>query len=383
MLKKTSVLSVKYTIESIYNWIVYTKTKYMRIFMQTIAIVGLGNISSTYAMTRHNVGFQFLSSITDIINSRYSSNYERIRFGDFLLGDIEDKISVKHKNNCIQWIEDKNLRSYIATIGIRDFIEVFMNYPKFLMQFKFLRKKTQELSIKYALNILNSLDRDYQILLIAPTTFMNKSGDALQKIQKRFNIIKTIVVYDDLDTRFGSLNFRASGGSGGHNGLKSINEYYKDYLRVKIGIGCNIFFSDISSINVNNSMTAEFDIIKTKFIDILEERLNFNPVFKNKTIFKVMNDEISSNLKLKDNYEIFMKQFYNIGKSGMQEVSNYVLSQFSKQEKVIMPILLAYTSFVLIGAIFEYVYKIQTMDCDILDSSADFMPLDIFGIQLK
>ena len=48
-----------------------------------------------------------------------------------------------------------------------------------------------------------------------------------------------MVVHDDLDLPLGRLRFKTGGGSGGHNGLKSITERLgsDQYERLKIGIG--------------------------------------------------------------------------------------------------------------------------------------------------
>jgi PTH1 family peptidyl-tRNA hydrolase len=70
---------------------------------------------------------------------------------------------------------------------------------------------------------------------------MNLSGSA---VREAVNWYKTplddlLVVVDDIDLPFGSFRLRAKGGSGGHNGLKSIiAELGIDaFSRMRIGIG--------------------------------------------------------------------------------------------------------------------------------------------------
>jgi PTH1 family peptidyl-tRNA hydrolase len=47
-----------------------------------------------------------------------------------------------------------------------------------------------------------------------------------------------LVIYDELDLPFGTLRLRQSGGSGGHNGMKSIiNHLGQDFPRMRLGIG--------------------------------------------------------------------------------------------------------------------------------------------------
>lgn len=79
------------------------------------------------------------------------------------------------------------------------------------------------------------------ILLQKPLTYMNSSGDAVRKLCRRNKIkpSEVLVVYDDLDLKPGRLRIRFGGGSGGHNGIKSISARFgsADYGRFKIGIG--------------------------------------------------------------------------------------------------------------------------------------------------
>jgi PTH1 family peptidyl-tRNA hydrolase len=48
-----------------------------------------------------------------------------------------------------------------------------------------------------------------------------------------------LVILDDLDLPMGRIRFRAAGGSGGHNGLNSINQSLgtDSYARLRFGIG--------------------------------------------------------------------------------------------------------------------------------------------------
>jgi len=79
-----------------------------------------------------------------------------------------------------------------------------------------------------------------RVILAKPTTFMNNSGESVQKIQKFYRIYnpETVVVHDELDVDFGTVRTRNGGGSAGHNGIKSITQHVdKDYGRVRVGIG--------------------------------------------------------------------------------------------------------------------------------------------------
>ncbi len=79
-----------------------------------------------------------------------------------------------------------------------------------------------------------------RVLLIKPQTFMNDSGRAVGEAM-RFHKIEPaslVVIYDELDLFPGKLRVKTGGGSGGHNGIRSIDAHCgKDYRRARLGIG--------------------------------------------------------------------------------------------------------------------------------------------------
>jgi PTH1 family peptidyl-tRNA hydrolase len=80
-----------------------------------------------------------------------------------------------------------------------------------------------------------------RVLLVKPTTFMNRSGLAVEQVLKYFPItVKDILtVYDDFHLNFGTIRFRSQGSDGGHNGLSSIIYHLQteDFDRLRFGIG--------------------------------------------------------------------------------------------------------------------------------------------------
>ena len=78
------------------------------------------------------------------------------------------------------------------------------------------------------------------LLLVKPLSFMNDSGIPLARIAGWWKTPgpEMLVISDDLDLPFGRLRMRASGGSGGHNGLKSIIAHFGEaFPRLRLGIG--------------------------------------------------------------------------------------------------------------------------------------------------
>lgn len=69
---------------------------------------------------------------------------------------------------------------------------------------------------------------------------MNNSGRAVSAAMAFYKIPprNVIVLHDDMDCPIGKLKGKVGGGAGGHNGLKSIDEYCTpDYMRIRVGVG--------------------------------------------------------------------------------------------------------------------------------------------------
>ena len=80
-----------------------------------------------------------------------------------------------------------------------------------------------------------------KVFLVKPLTYMNNSGEALGPMLSYYKVDADdlVVVHDDMDIPAGTVRIRKKGGSGGHNGIKSILTHVgsEDFARVRIGIG--------------------------------------------------------------------------------------------------------------------------------------------------
>ncbi|RDU66075.1 hypothetical protein CQA53_04535 [Helicobacter didelphidarum] len=390
--------------------------------MQTILLVGLGNVGTQYAHTRHNIGFMCLDKLTSILNdenkqkspltefyTRDSKNTERVN-PHIISYNIESRLN--NKNTQIIWKADKKNHCIKAEVSLKHFIESLRDNIQILRQFKFLAPKSFIKKHNATLPIpstkqqypndyyreneqkwidflqesfqekLQSIHPDYNILMVAPTTFMNNSGECLRNIVQHYNIVKTIIIYDDLDTKFGSINFRYKGSSGGHNGLKSIHTYFGEtYLRVKLGIATNIFLSEKASKIIGKSQ--DFEIISELFLQTLYEKFNFFEQFKTQSFFKILKNKLLKQNLLATNLESYYNEiwqkFQQFHKSGNDEIPHFVLSNFTPCESFVLEDILSYTSFVIIGAIFEWSYYSSLHKKD----TNDFMSLDIFNVNFK
>ena len=85
-----------------------------------------------------------------------------------------------------------------------------------------------------------ALDRAGRIAIVEPLAYMNLSGPPTLGVATFYKVppARVLVIVDDLDLPFGRLRMRASGSSGGHNGLKSLIEVFgQDFPRLRVGIG--------------------------------------------------------------------------------------------------------------------------------------------------
>jgi PTH1 family peptidyl-tRNA hydrolase len=80
-----------------------------------------------------------------------------------------------------------------------------------------------------------------RVVLAQPQTFMNDSGRSVAPLAQFYQVSpdRLLVVYDDLDLPLETLRMRPDGGSGGHNGMRSIIEQLGDqsFARLRVGIG--------------------------------------------------------------------------------------------------------------------------------------------------
>ena len=81
-----------------------------------------------------------------------------------------------------------------------------------------------------------------EVLLLKPTTYMNRSGLALRFLQEldEFDPAQDLLVLvDDAALDVGRIRFRPKGSPGGHNGLKSVSSVLRsdEYPRLRIGVG--------------------------------------------------------------------------------------------------------------------------------------------------
>lgn len=81
-----------------------------------------------------------------------------------------------------------------------------------------------------------------KVMLLKPSTYMNKSGESVVQALNFFKIdaeTDMVVVYDDISLAPGNIRVRLKGSAGGHNGIKNIIQHLgtQTFARVKVGVG--------------------------------------------------------------------------------------------------------------------------------------------------
>ena len=111
-----------------------------------------------------------------------------------------------------------------------------------------------------------------KIILIKPNNYVNNSGKSLSYWMKKEKVDKNniLVICDDLNLFFGNIKIKSKGNSGGHNGLKNIEQSIgnSNYTRIRIGIS-------------NNKSVSMTDYVLSKWP---KEEQSMIPLLTNKSI---------------------------------------------------------------------------------------------------
>jgi PTH1 family peptidyl-tRNA hydrolase len=155
-------------------------------------IVGLGNPGKQYEKNRHNVGFQIVDKLAEQHGLRFDSKQGKAKVAPGVIS--------------VQVGADQVALSPDADAPV-------VTWP---------------------------IVQRARVILAKPQTFMNLVGPSVQALLRFYKIdpADLLVIYDDLDLPLGALRLRATGGSGGHNGMRSLIDTLGsgDFNRLRVGI---------------------------------------------------------------------------------------------------------------------------------------------------
>ena len=103
-----------------------------------------------------------------------------------------------------------------------------------------------------------------ELILLKPTTYMNRSGLSVRQISDFYKIVPDdiLVAHDELDLPVGSVRLKNGGGHGGHNGLRdTIAHIGESFWRLRLGIGHPGIKAEVIDYVLTRAPRAEEDLI--------------------------------------------------------------------------------------------------------------------------
>lgn len=137
-----------------------------------------------------------------------------------------------------------------------------------------------------------------EVILLKPQMYMNLSGEVIKKYIDYFNIDlnKVLVISDDLDQPIGSYKLKEQGSSGGHNGLKNIEQHLKtqEYKRLKVGIHGKRIINRKSY--VLKRFSKQEQVIIEKLSGVINELLDDYLTIDFEKLMSIYNDKTRKNI---------------------------------------------------------------------------------------
>lgn len=120
-----------------------------------------------------------------------------------------------------------------------------------------------------------------KVVLAAPMSYMNESGGPVSATLRylKSDIADMLVIHDDIDLDFGRLRLQVGGGSGGHNGIRSLEKSLgtRDFARLKVGVGRPPGRQDPAEYVLKRFSAAqrtEVDLLVVDAADVVEQWVN-------------------------------------------------------------------------------------------------------------
>jgi PTH1 family peptidyl-tRNA hydrolase len=105
---------------------------------------------------------------------------------------------------------------------------------------------------------------EQEIVLLKPTTYMNRSGLSVRQLSDFYKVApeEILVAHDELDLPVGSVRLKQGGGHGGHNGLRdTITHLGETFWRLRLGIGHPGSKTEVIDYVLTRAPRAEEDLI--------------------------------------------------------------------------------------------------------------------------
>jgi len=141
--------------------------------------------------------------------------------------------------------EENNMKKYLV-VGLGN-VGLEYDNTRHNIGFQVLDKLAVKNELSFSPNKLGATAhykiKGRSILLLKPSTFMNRSGKAVHYWMEKEKIPKEhlLIITDDINLPFGTLRLKTKGSDGGHNGLADIQNTLQttQYNRLRFGLGSN------------------------------------------------------------------------------------------------------------------------------------------------
>ena len=172
----------------------------------------------------------------------------------------------KNKKSQPKDISKKFLIVGLGNIGI-DYAFTRHNLGFDVLNYVAQRKKLKFSELRYGA-ITKFKYKGRVFIFLNPSTYVNKSGDAVKywMTKENVNLINLLVICDDLNIPFGTIRIKTKGSDGGHNGLKNIESKLGtiNYTRLRFGIK-NETKKNTTQFVLDKWNQKELDILETYF----------------------------------------------------------------------------------------------------------------------
>ena len=130
--------------------------------------------------------------------------------------------------------------------------------------------KSEGISWRVSRDLLCYFAKTSDFVIIKPSTFVNKSGEAVRSVAEFFQIAPDdiLVVHDDLDLPFGKVRISFDSLAAGHHGVESVVESLggPEFGRLRIGIGSP------ENVDAEKFVLEDFSVQEKKGLGKLVER---------------------------------------------------------------------------------------------------------------
>ena len=102
------------------------------------------------------------------------------------------------------------------------------------------------------------------LILLKPSTYMNRSGLSIRQLGNFFKIApdQILIAHDEMDLPVGGIRLKHGGGHGGHNGLRDAIAHIGDaFWRLRLGVGHPGNKADVIDYVLTRAPRAEEDLI--------------------------------------------------------------------------------------------------------------------------